>query len=270
MTFARHLVAEADLHGFVDGQLPLERRADVLRLLATSKADRATVETWQDQNDALRNAFAGVEREPLPTILNLAPLPCLRIANDAFPPRLTLDPPKRGARSGRRVIAALSVVAVMLAGVAGAWTLRESAGRDDVTETRFRGSVEEGLAGKALAALDGLEGAAHGLPKAARHAGAELPTTTIPDLGRAGFDLVRADAVLAPAALVFLYENAAADRVAISVTRAAQRHVLGPPARVSGAFSWQQRDKVYAIAGTMSANRLRALAVALQGGDGLD
>ena len=269
MTFTRHLVAEVDLHGFVDGQLSPERRADVLRLLATSKTDRATVEAWQDQTDALRNAFAGVEREPLPSSLNLSPLPCLRIASVAFPPGLTLALPERAAKGGRRVVAALSIAAVVLAGTAGAWALRDAARRETAAEPRGMGSLEEGLAGQALNALETEEGAARSLSKTVRHTGAELPTTTIPDLGRAGFDLVRADAALAPASLVFLYENASADRVAISVARAV-RPTAGTPAQIGEAFTWRRRDNVYAIAGTTSANRLRALAVALQGGDGLD
>ena len=83
MSLTESPVAEADLHAFVDGWLPVDRRTDILRLLASSRADRALVEAWQDQTDALRGAFAGVEREPLPAALNLSPLPHLRLADSA-------------------------------------------------------------------------------------------------------------------------------------------------------------------------------------------
>ena len=74
-----------------------------------------------------------------------------------------------------------------------------------------------------------------------------------------------------PASLVFHYENAAADRVVISVARAATRSSTpAAPSRIGEAWSWHRRDKAYAMAGTMSASRLHALAAALQGGDGLD
>ncbi len=266
MTFTRHVITKPTCT-VVDGQLPLERRADVLRLLATSKEDRATVESWQDQNDILRNAFAGVEREPLPNILNVAPLPYLRVASDSAPPLSTHIPRKRHAGSGRHVVAALSVVAVTLAGAAGAWTLRGATGWDGKAEARLDGPRERELAGRAITALDGFAGAAQ---RAARNTRNELPTRAIPDLGRAGFDLVRADAAQAPASLVFIYEDAFTDRVAISVSHAAQPNAGGALARIGEAYSWQRRDKVYAIAGTISAGRLRNLAVALQSGDGLD
>jgi anti-sigma factor RsiW len=66
-------VSEAELHGFVDGDMDRGRREAVQAFLATSPEDAARVETWRRQNETIRAAFAPVERGPLPWSLPLAP-----------------------------------------------------------------------------------------------------------------------------------------------------------------------------------------------------
>ncbi len=263
MSLIESPIAEADLHAFVDGRLTVDRRADVLRLIASSRADRALIEAWQDQNDALRGLFASVDREPLPAALNLAPLPFLRLADHPIAP----EPALAGSRGNGKAYVALATAAVLLAGVAGAWTLSGTSGVDEVVDGSARSSIEEGLATRAVTDLAGGDGTAG---TALHPEGGHLPTTTIPDLGRAGFGLIRAEMAVMPESLVFHYGNAANDRVVISVARAANRSSNAAPMRIGAAWSWHRHDKAYALAGTMSASRLHALAAALQGGDGLD
>ena len=69
---------------------------------------------------------------------------------------------------------------------------------------------------------------------------------------------------------MFHYEDSAANRVVISVARATKAHPSPTPARIAGTWSWYRHNKAYALAGTMPTSRLRALAAALQGGDGID
>ena len=66
-------VSEAELHGYVDGDMDRGRREAVQAFLATSPGDAARVETWRRQNEAIRAAFARVETGPLPWSLPLAP-----------------------------------------------------------------------------------------------------------------------------------------------------------------------------------------------------
>jgi anti-sigma factor RsiW len=54
-------VSEAELHGFVDGDIDRGRREAVQAFLAASPADAARVETWRRQNETIRTAFAPVE-----------------------------------------------------------------------------------------------------------------------------------------------------------------------------------------------------------------
>jgi anti-sigma factor RsiW len=66
-------VSEAELHGFVDGDMDRGRREAVQAFLAASPGDAARVETWRRQNEAIRAAFAPAETGPLPWSLPLAP-----------------------------------------------------------------------------------------------------------------------------------------------------------------------------------------------------
>src|SRR6202045_3929571 len=66
-------VSEAEMHGFVDGDLDRGRREAVQAFLAASPGDAARVETWRRQNEAIRAAFAPVETGPLPWSFPLAP-----------------------------------------------------------------------------------------------------------------------------------------------------------------------------------------------------
>ncbi len=66
-------VSEAELHGYVDGDMDRGRREAVQAFLAASPGDAARVETWRRQNEAIRAAFAPVETGPLPWSFPLAP-----------------------------------------------------------------------------------------------------------------------------------------------------------------------------------------------------
>lgn len=66
-------IAEADLHAYADGQLVAARRTEVEAFLAAHPQDRARVDAWQAQRQALRALLDPVLDEPLPLRLPLAP-----------------------------------------------------------------------------------------------------------------------------------------------------------------------------------------------------
>ncbi|MBR8657033.1 anti-sigma factor, partial [Achromobacter sp. Marseille-Q0513] len=66
-------IAEADLHAYADGQLAAARRTEVEAFLAAHPQDRARVDAWQAQRQALRALLDPVLDEPLPLRLPLAP-----------------------------------------------------------------------------------------------------------------------------------------------------------------------------------------------------
>ncbi|HYG41675.1 MAG TPA: anti-sigma factor [Bordetella sp.] len=66
-------VTEADLHAYVDGQLPDGRAADIAAFLAQHAEARERVQAWREQNRRLREWLAPVADEPLPLRLPLRP-----------------------------------------------------------------------------------------------------------------------------------------------------------------------------------------------------
>src|SRR5262245_15733315 len=94
-------VTEEELHAYVDGELPAERRAAVERWLAGHGDDAARVASWRAQADAIRARYGAVAAEPVPPRFDLAKL-------------------ARSTRRWPRIAAAAALVA-FVAGAASGW-----------------------------------------------------------------------------------------------------------------------------------------------------
>ena len=108
-------IAEADLHAYADGQLAAARRAEVETFLAAHPQDRARVDAWQAQRQALRSLLDPVLDEPLPLRLPLAA--GARLAGARWPPASQWRVQRRRGRIARgeldhdRIRAALAAAA---------------------------------------------------------------------------------------------------------------------------------------------------------------
>ena len=92
----------------------------------------------------------------------------------------------------------------------------------------------------------------------------DLPIAAIPDLGTAGFwftGAIRAPGD--PAALVFLYENAHAERLALGVTATASAKAA-EVRPTEPALTWHRHGKAFALAGTIDRPHLATIAGQLQ------
>lgn len=69
------LLTDADLHAYVDDQLPESRRLQIEALLAADPAAAERVRTYRDQKRALQEMFAPVLDEPVPAALRAAATP---------------------------------------------------------------------------------------------------------------------------------------------------------------------------------------------------
>ena len=256
-------LAEADLHGLVDDRLGPDRRADVLRRLSLLPAERARVQAWQMQNDLIRGAFAGIERETIPPALDLARAPHLHDLADLAP--LSADNPRSSrARRGAATLATLLLATLSLGGM---WLMLTAGGREDGALAPLRGTIDANVASRATKAL---AVDARTRPVAQPGADEGLPTTVIPDLSQAGFMLSGAESSAgAPAALLFHYRNANADQLVISVARS-PGETSTMPTSLGHALSWHRHDKAYALAGTIGTDRLRDIALSLQEEPGQD
>jgi anti-sigma factor RsiW len=93
-------VTEDELHAYVDGELPADRRGAVEAWLAAHPDDAARVAHWRAQADAIRARYGAVASEPVPA-------------------RFDLDKLARQGRSWRALAAAAAVVAFVIGGIAG-------------------------------------------------------------------------------------------------------------------------------------------------------
>ena len=93
-------VTEDELHAYVDGELPADRRGAVEAWLASHPEDVARVAEWRAQADAIRARYGAVAAEPVPA-------------------RFDLDKLARGARSWRAIAAAAAIGAFLVGGVVG-------------------------------------------------------------------------------------------------------------------------------------------------------
>ena len=65
------MVSEDELHAYVDGELPADRRGAVETWLATHADDAARVAAWRSQAELLRARYGGVVNEPVPARLDV-------------------------------------------------------------------------------------------------------------------------------------------------------------------------------------------------------
>ena len=97
-------VTEDELHVYVDGELPADRRAAVETWLSNHPDDAARVAAWRAQAEAIRARYGTVFHEPVPD-------------------RLTLGKITRSRRSWGAVAAAAAVIAFIVGGASG-WIAR--------------------------------------------------------------------------------------------------------------------------------------------------
>ncbi len=107
MTTQDSPVTEEELHAYVDGELPADRKEAVASWLAAHPGEAATVAAWLAQAEAIRARYGAVADEPVPE-------------------RLKLDRIMRQGRPGRSLAAlaaAAAVIAFVIGGAAG-WMAR--------------------------------------------------------------------------------------------------------------------------------------------------
>src|SRR5262249_39504357 len=99
-------ILEAELHAYVDGELPADRRAAGEAGLEAKPQDARRVPAWRAQADLINACYAGVAQEPIP-------------------PRLDVERLGRRERRWPLLAVAAVVAAFVLGGLAG-WFGRET------------------------------------------------------------------------------------------------------------------------------------------------
>ena len=244
MTDRNSPVTEGELHVYVDGELPMDRREAVEQWLANHPEDAARVAAWRAQAEAIRARFGGVINEPVPD-------------------RLMLDRIMRKGRSWGALAAAAVVVALLVGGAAG-WFAR---GASASAPSELEVFANEALGahrlyiGEVRHPIEVKAEERHLLPWLSRRVGTMLRA---PDL--AAFDLKLLGGRLlpgvnAPAAL-FMYESGNGERVTIYVSRTTEprtsfRYKISDK---FGALRWSEAGYGWVVSGPDDKPRLKAIA----------
>lgn len=237
-------VTEEELHVYVDGELPADRREAVEVWLSNHPDDAARVASWRAQAETIRARYGAVANEPVPD-------------------RLTLGKIMRKQRSWATIAAAAAVVAFVVGGVAG-WMAR---GASAAAPSELELFASEALGahrlyiGEVRHPIEVKAEEQHLLPWLSRRVGTVLRA---PDLTRFDFKLLGGrllPGVNSPAAL-FMYENVSGERVTIYVSRTTEtrtsfRYKISDK---FGALRWSEAGFGWVVSGPDDKPRLKAIA----------
>ena len=237
-------VTEDELHVYVDGELPADRRAAVETWLSNHPDDATRVAAWRAQAETIRARYGAVVNEPIPD-------------------RLTLGKITRSRRSWGA--AAAAVVAFVVGGAAG-WIARgASAAAPTTTELFTLDAIEAHklYIGEVRHPIEVKAEEDHLLPWLSRRLGTPLRA---PDLG--AFDLKLLGGRLLPGvsgpAALFMYEGASGERFTIYCSRLnASRTAFRYDAQENfGAVHWVEGSYGWVISGPKDKEKLKAVASA--------
>ncbi len=239
-------VTEDELHAYVDGELPADRRTTVEAWLAKHPDDAARVAAWRLQADVIRARYADVATQAIPAKLNLARM-------------------SYASRPWKAAAAAAVVAAFFLGGFAG-WMARDTSGD---LPTAFQQLTAQALDAHKVYAVEvrhpvevAASDAEHLQQWLSKRVGYPLRA---PNLESQGLHLIGGRLLPTPtgtAAAFFMYENASGERFTFYCTRAA-----GPNTamRYSGedkaaAIYWVDDNIVYVISGASERKQLWQVA----------
>jgi anti-sigma factor RsiW len=241
-------VTEDELHAFVDGELPADRREAVEAWLASHPEDAARVAAWRAQMEAIRAHYGDVSAQPVPARLMLG----------------RLD----RARQSRFAIGIAAAIGALVVGTAAGWIAH---GASAAAPNEIETMTAEALDAHKLYVVEvrhpvevpGSE-AEHLVQWLSKRMGYPLRA---PNLESLGLNLVGGRLLPGPngaAAAFLMYESAAGERFTLycahsTVENTAMRYNADGKA---SAFYWADGKVAYVVSGDVDRKRLWNVAVA--------
>ena len=238
-------VTDDELHAFVDGELPAERRPAVEAWLAAHPEDAARVAAWQAQTDLIRGRYGTVAQQPVPQ-------------------RLCLDRLSRRERIWTRMAAA-AVIGAFLVGALSGWLGR---GLWDGAPAGVRTLTADAVDAYRIYAVEvrhpvevPAADSAHLVRWLSKRLGYEV---LAPDLEPIGLRLVGGRLLpgAGTGAAFLMYEGQSGERFTIYCARSnAPESALRYRAAGSvGTVYWIDDNKVYVVSGPADRDRLHKVA----------
>ncbi len=238
-------VTEEELHAFVDGELPDDRKAAVEAWLASHPDDAALIAAWRTQAEMIRARYGAV-------------------ASEQVPERLTLARLMRNGGRWKGIAAAAAIGAFLVGGVAG-WMGHGASAAAPEPSAQF---IEQAMNAHRLYInevrhpIEVRAGEAHLLPWLSRRVGATLRA---PDL--ASFGLTLLGGRLLPcqsgaAAALFMYESGSGERFTLYAARLkdGQSSLRYTENNNLAVVRWVESDVGYALSGPPDKTRLKSIA----------
>jgi anti-sigma factor RsiW len=244
MTDADIPVTEDELHAYVDGELPAERRPAVEAWLASHADDAARVASWHAMSEALHAKYDAVLDEPVPARLSVDAL--------ARPPR-------------RWMMGAIAAMLVAFAAGGGVgWTMHGARAKPSMVAS-FTGDALDAHRLYVVEVRHPVEvGAgerAHLQQWLSRRCGYEVKA---PELDATGLKLVGGRLLPGPngPASFLMYETASGERFTIYASRASAETTQMRYASHGndGALFWADRGVGYVVSGGADRERLTQVA----------
>lgn len=244
MTTRDSPVTEDELHAYVDGELPADRREAVASWLAEHPEEAALVAAWRAQAEAIRARYGAIAEEPVPQ-------------------RLHIDQVMRNGASRRSwmaIAAAAAVVAFMVGGAAGWLAHGASAAAPTTLDTITAAALEAHelyvVEVRHPVEVPGNE-RAHMTKWLTKRVGHEQH---VPDLDGIGLKLVGGRLLPGPggAAAFYMYESGSGERFTLycSKLRAAETALRFESGERFDAFTWIEGGVGYVVSGPQGRDRL--------------
>jgi len=242
------IVTEDELHAYVDGELPAERRGAVESWLATHPDDAARVAAWRSQAELICARYGAVADEKPPQRLNVARL----------------------ARSRRRGVAAMAaaaaIVAFLAGGVAG-WFARGAEATSPSDLTRFTTDALDAYRLYVVEVRHPVEVPGDERPHLVQWLSKRVGSPVrAPELEKMGLKLVGGRLLPGPtgATAFFMYETPSGERFTLycghtSDQATALRYMAGDR---NAAYYWVDDNLFYVLSGPAERDKLHAIAQA--------
>ncbi|HEX4408971.1 MAG TPA: anti-sigma factor [Xanthobacteraceae bacterium] len=245
MTERDRIVSDDELHAYVDGELPADRRGAVEAWLATHADDAARVATWRAQADLIRARYGG-------------------IADEKTPPRLDVNRILRRRWNVTAAAMAATIAAFLIGGVSG-WTARglKTASAPDLI--RFTSDALDAYKLYTVEVRHPVEVSGdqqpHLIEWLSKRVGSPLRA---PDLDKVGLKLVGGRLLPGPTGptAFFMYEGPSGERFTLYCGRTgdqetALRYTTG---QQNAAYYWVDRNLAYVLSGPAEQNKLHEIA----------
>jgi anti-sigma factor RsiW len=241
-----HNVSEDELHAYVDGELPDERRGTIEAWLTTHAEDASKVAAWRSHAELLRARYGGVAIEKPPGRLNVARLACRR------------------RNTWLAAASAAALVAFVAGGLFG-WSIRSVETPSPSDLTRFTADALEAYRLYVVEVRHPVEVPGDQRPHLVEWLSKRVGTPLhAPELDKMGLKLVGGRLLPGPtgATAFFMYEGPSGERFTLYCGRTsdketALRYITG---QQNAAFYWVDGDLAYVLSGPAERDKLLEIA----------